>query len=330
MRPRKMKLSDIRIDGGTQVRTRIDTAKVAEYAERMADGDVFRAVDVWFDGTDYWLSDGFHRWHAAARLGRETIPALVHQGTLEDAIWNSLTANRNNGLPLSREDKISAVKTALRHRFEESDRAIAKHVGVSHPMVAKYRSQLEKFPVDGQEGGRVGLDGKTRRLPQPPATATTYFDSDAVSDVPFEPKPENKPPAAATASEGASDIPQDTRPSLADQVGRDLEALNCDRAAGIREAFRRRGEVTHLMSQASSLKSTVLKAVEAEDPLFGELNVSQFQADMGNLYRSLRAIRPHAVCPYCGGDGCKACRRRGWVGEFVYGAAPREMKGQRP
>ena len=33
--------------------------------------------------------------------------------------------------------------------------------------------------------------------------------------------------------------------------------------------------------------------------------------------------------PYCAGDGCKACLRRGWVGKFVYDNAPDEMKAVR-
>jgi hypothetical protein len=80
------------------------------------------------------------------------------------------------------------------------------------------------------------------------------------------------------------------------------------------------------MGQLSQIKSQVLAAAAGGDPLFAALNVSAWQADLTNAYRTLKALRPHAVCPYCAGDGCKACGSRGWVGEFVYDAAPAEMK----
>lgn len=109
-----------------------------------------------------------------------------------------------------------------------------------------------------------------------------------------------------------------------DQVGNPLP-----RKESIRTAFQRRGEITELMTTVSRLKSHVLKVQENDDPLFAELNVSRFQADCGNLHRALRAIRPHAVCPYCQAQGCKACLDRGWVGEFTYEHAPKDMKGEK-
>jgi hypothetical protein len=56
------------------------------------------------------------------------------------------------------------------------------------------------------------------------------------------------------------------------------------------------------------------------------LNLSQFQADCGNLHRTLRALRPYAACPYCRQQGCDVCHGRGVIGEFTYNATPVEMK----
>ena len=69
----ELKLTDVRIDGGTQPRAKIDLDVVAEYAERLDAGDVFPPVEVVFDGKDYWLWDGFHRYHGHARAKRKTI-----------------------------------------------------------------------------------------------------------------------------------------------------------------------------------------------------------------------------------------------------------------
>jgi hypothetical protein len=124
-----------------------------------------------------------------------------------------------------------------------------------------------------------------------------------------------------------SDIPFTLEPEpptrVLDQVGTELEP----RAA---EVYRRRDEITKLMSAVSDLKSTVTKAREAEDPLFAGINLSQFQADCGNLYRALRAAKPYAACPYCRQQGCEACHGRGFLGEFAYSAAPTDIKAGGP
>jgi len=51
----------IRLDGDTQPRAKIDQAVCDDYGERMKAGEKFPAIDVFFDGEDYWLADGFHR-----------------------------------------------------------------------------------------------------------------------------------------------------------------------------------------------------------------------------------------------------------------------------
>ena len=74
------------------------------------------------------------------------------------------------------------------------------------------------------------------------------------------------------------------------------------------------------------VKSTVTEARKRGDPLYAALNQNGLLADIRNARERLKAIRPYAVCPYCAGDGCKACLNRGWVGEFVYAQAPNDLK----
>ena len=57
-------LDAIRIDGGTQSRQEINTDWVGSIYEKMLTGTVFKPVVVFFDGKEYWLADGFHRYHA--------------------------------------------------------------------------------------------------------------------------------------------------------------------------------------------------------------------------------------------------------------------------
>ena len=54
----RLKLSEIRIDGGTQMRVSINMDMVKEFAEAFREGAQFDPIVVFFDGVYYWLSDG--------------------------------------------------------------------------------------------------------------------------------------------------------------------------------------------------------------------------------------------------------------------------------
>lgn len=140
----KLPLKKIRLDGGTQTRAHIHNDILEEYAADMKMGCPFPPLVVFHDGRDYWLADGFHRWGAAANLELDSIECEIRQGTMADAQWYSFSANKANGMRRTNDDKVRAIKSALRHcKGQRSDSEIAKHVGVTHPTVAKYREELE-------------------------------------------------------------------------------------------------------------------------------------------------------------------------------------------
>ncbi len=138
------KLSEIRTDGGTQARAGLDEAKVAEYQERIEAGDRLPAMDVVYDGTNYWLWDGFHRHAAALRANRTTYLVDVRQGTRRDAVRLACGANAKHGLPRTDSDKRRAVVTMLEDEEwgEWSDRKIAGECVVSPTFVGKVRASL--------------------------------------------------------------------------------------------------------------------------------------------------------------------------------------------
>ncbi len=160
----QLELTKIRLDGGTQPRAQLLIEVIDEYAEQMRLGTKFPPIVVFHDGKDYWLADGFHRVAAShkARPG-EPIEAEVIQGTQSDAQWYSYGVNRSHGLPRTIEDRKRAIKSALQHPQGEkrSDSEIAKHVGVSHTTVAKYRAELESTCQIGKSPDRTGCDGRT-------------------------------------------------------------------------------------------------------------------------------------------------------------------------
>lgn len=137
-------ISQIRIDGGTQPRAVIDYAAVQDYMDMMRDGVKFPPIIVFYDGSDYWLADGFHRKEAAFGADMDEIACEIHQGTQQDAQWFSFSANKSNGLRRTNEDKQRAANAALVHPNGAglSDSKIAMHVGCSREWVRQIRERL--------------------------------------------------------------------------------------------------------------------------------------------------------------------------------------------
>lgn len=137
-------IEQIRLDGGTQPRAGIDEATVAEYAAQMEAGDPFPPLITFHDGRSYWLADGFHRIAAWRRVGHETVPAIIRQGTQRDAILYAVGANASHGLRRSNEDKRRAVLRLLEDEEwgQWSDREIARRTHTSHTFVAGLRATL--------------------------------------------------------------------------------------------------------------------------------------------------------------------------------------------
>lgn len=142
----KLQISKIRIDGGTQPRKHTNEEIVSEYASAISEGENFPPVVVFNDGTEYWLADGFHRYHATKKVGYLEIEADVKQGTRRDAILYSVGANSNHGLRRSNEDKRKAVLTLLEDEewSQWSNEEISRKCAVSAPTVSKYRDSISK------------------------------------------------------------------------------------------------------------------------------------------------------------------------------------------
>lgn len=152
-------LDKIRIDCGTQSREAINPNTIVEYKEAILNGAVFPPVTVYFDGTDYYLADGFHRYFANKAAGSPGVEANVTNGTLREAILYSLSANHDHGQRRTNADKRKSVVTMLED-FEWtdwSDREIAKWCKVGNTLVSQIRKDLKivKDKVKFERGGKV-------------------------------------------------------------------------------------------------------------------------------------------------------------------------------
>lgn len=309
MNVQSIAIERIQVDGDTQVRAVIDQEAVAAYAERMLAGDEFPPVTVFWNGQLFVLSDGFHRVFSAKRLNWTEIAADVRTGTVMDARWHAVAANRANGMRLTNADKARAIKRALAIHPEMSDRQLAEHTGTSAPTVGKYRAELNPTVKLLQSDKRVGRDGRKRPATQPPR----------------EPPPKTpEPPPPPVVTDGLPPVvsaPEPPPPMPTDKLGTPLTTPE------LVEAFSQgRAELNAFCTKMSDLKIATLERINAGNPLYADITASQFEADCNNLYRWYEHAKPHAVCPYCGGDGCKACRARGWVNKITFEHAPPETR----
>ena len=120
------------------------------------------------------------------------------------------------------------------------------------------------------------------------------------------------PPPPPTNSHG--------EPAHTDLVGNVLENDS------LIEAFNKAGLIDDMIEDVKALHNDLLAFAGEEygawvsKPDIEPLNILDF-------------ARPFALCPYCGnagGEGCKACKRQGWVPKIAYKAAPPDLKRSEP
>ena len=93
-----MNIGALVMDERLQSRTEINEGTVSEYAEAILEGADFPPVLVYFDGINYYLTDGYHRLLAHKRAEKVSILCNVVQGTLRDAIFHSTGVNTDHGM----------------------------------------------------------------------------------------------------------------------------------------------------------------------------------------------------------------------------------------
>ena len=167
---RKVALSAISFDANIQIRASISKSTVAEYAERMSEGERFPSVQLFADGDRYFIGDGWHRLEAAKKLGYSTFPAVVNVGGRTAALKFALSANASHGLPRTNEDKFRALTIAANEFPSLSNREMARICAVSEGFVRGQRPRC----AQNAPAKRVGADGKNY-----PASKTTREPNDA-------------------------------------------------------------------------------------------------------------------------------------------------------
>jgi len=308
---------------GLQTRAELSNETIKEYIEASEGGAVFPPIAVYFDKTDYWLADGFHRLEAARRMGWKKIRAHVEDGDRVAALKCALGANSAHGLRRTNADKQHAVKMAYENRISlglgevPAASAVAKMCGVSQPMAL---DQLKNFLSWTESQKRTGADGRTRSLPpsRPP------------SSPPMRPHERTNPSSNATNPPGL-EVPRaaftpPTKPSIRimdlpkDPFGIPIPPQRID-------AWNRRDTLKELANQIAAVRRAVQLAQDSKDPVFTEVNFS-ILVEADRFKTELAKSVPWCVCPMCQGhEGCKTCKGSGLLSKFAYeNFVPKEFK----
>ena len=167
----------LRTDGNTQSRKSINEDTVSDYADtwkQAAPECPFPPCDVFHDGDDYWVADGFHRVLGGQRAKRGSIPCKVHKGTKRDAFLFAVQANNEHGLRPTRVDKRFAVTRLLKDEEwgKLSLRQIAALACVSHAFVRTLKAELNppESPVNVYTKPEGGNSKKQKKSGPSPAT----------------------------------------------------------------------------------------------------------------------------------------------------------------
>lgn len=150
----------IDIYGGTQTRVATNDDAIESYAEEMKRGAEFPPVTIFYDGSKYWLADGFHRLLAVKRNGGTEITADVQPGSRIDALKHALGANATNGLYRTNADKRNVAEIAVREWPDLSNAFLAEVCKVSPALVGKVRTELTQSGAIAPTDHVTGLDGK--------------------------------------------------------------------------------------------------------------------------------------------------------------------------
>ena len=134
------------LDPKLQSRTETNEQTIEDYADAIKMGDEFPPLLVYFDGTHYWLVDGYHRYHAHRKAGKAGIACEIVNGTFRDAVLKATSVNSKHGMRRTYADKRKAVMTLIED-FEWdtwSNIEMAEHCGVSASFVSNLRSENGK------------------------------------------------------------------------------------------------------------------------------------------------------------------------------------------
>lgn len=307
------KISQIRRDGGTQNRCKIDEEVVAEYSQVLLEGGSLPPVQVHFDGTNYWLTDGFHRVQAAIKAEHETVEAEVTRGDIDAAVLYSLGVNAKHGLRRTNADKRKAVTTILTNNgwSQWSDSEISRRCCVSDHLVATVRAELSS------NSRRCGDESTEEAQPAPVVRKVERGGKTFDMNVKNNGK-KRAVPAPVPAPEPTTPV--------------ELEKLDQRIPEHLLTVFQCRQEFRELVQLITNVRLGFEKLAQGAVGSIISLKSAEFEDARDALRVIVLQSMPQAVCQQCHAEqsickSCRECQGRGWL--TVYQAKHLEEESMR-
>lgn len=140
----------IRTDANTQSREGIREETVTEYAKVLEEGDwLFPDLIVFYDGSEYYLADGFQRRLAALRVGRASVPCVIYEGTAIDARVYANSANLKHGDRCTQADKRRNAEWAVVTFPDATQSELALKAGCSAWLIKEVRAARNEDSLRG-------------------------------------------------------------------------------------------------------------------------------------------------------------------------------------
>jgi uncharacterized ParB-like nuclease family protein len=269
-----MNIGALVMDERLQSRTEINEGTVSEYAEAILEGADFPPVLVYFDGINYYLTDGYHRLFAHKRAEKVSILCNVVQGTLRDAVFHSTGVNSAHGMRRTYADKRKAVMTLL-DDFEwegMSNGQISKHCHVSPTFVSdlrkgvgkdtsdtvKYTSPSGKVMEKKKAPGRAPKEPELKEKQDQPTDANDDQNQEAI-DMLLAENEELKARVAVAAMEGTPEEKQ-AATELISELREELRITKIELAAVKQSRDQYQSENSQLKKQVLSMQRQLKKA----------------------------------------------------------------------
>jgi ParB-like chromosome segregation protein Spo0J len=282
------------------MRVELSEATVQEYADLYQEGKDLPPIRVIYDGSNYWLYDGFTRWHARRRAGLATIPCEITEGTQRDAVLLACGANAEHGLKRSNADKRKAVETLLADKQwgKKSQRWIADMCAVSETYVRKIISEsgANVRTSDAVEG----TDGKVypakKKPSQTPAQQQVKDFFSGNSDGKREPEPEKV--KQHNVSFDVEEIEAQPASIIAGATGREVPEFLVPDQQGA-------AQLIAAGTQVEKLRTTIEGLSGQRGSQFLEDEIALMLDTLGEIKDTLRASAFFSECPRCKSEHVK-------------------------
>lgn len=276
MKAKKLLIDVLDLKADTQSRVALCKETIAEYAKAVLAGVELPPIDVFFDGSDYYIGDGWHRAFAWLDAKIANIPVIMHNGGQRDALLFAAGANKTHGLNRTNADKRRAVEIMLRDAewAEWSNVRIAEHCGVGDMLVADVRRQV---PESG--------------------TSDDFEQEEEVEESDGEPAPTEAPKPATRVGKDGKRYPVKEKPAAV--KGPSIATLSMPYKRACNDLVRIKSDLNAIAKDEKTgahLATKIVRITRDIDSLRGAINQSE----------------PLELCGKCRGDGCQHCARTGF------------------